>query len=139
MPSWSVSAWSGLGIRGQLSQTSPTRSPSTSSCPTLDVEGQLSWASHTPSPSVSWTVWTQPDPGSHESSVHGSPSSQFVGPPGTHEPPPQASPLEQASPSEQGPVLSVKTQPRTGSHVSSVQTLPSSQTRGAPGAQAPAP
>ena len=66
-----------------------------------------------------------------------SPSSQLSGGPPTHTPPEQASPVVQALPSLQRSLLLVKTQPVAGLHVSVVQTLPSSQTGGAPPTQDP--
>jgi hypothetical protein len=67
----------------------------------------------------------QPTAGSHESVVHGFPSSQLsVGPP-THVPPEHASPVVQAFPSLQELLLFTCLQPAVGSHESVVQTLPS--------------
>src|SRR5262249_18274385 len=64
--------------------------------------------------------------------VQSLPSSQFVGPPGWHEPPPQMSPVVHGLLSVQGAVLFVKVQPCEGdTHVSSVQPLLSLQTKGA--------
>src|SRR5881296_280215 len=52
-PSPSVSDWFGLGTVGQLSQASPKPSPSVSSWLVFGVLGQLSQTSPTPSPSIS--------------------------------------------------------------------------------------
>ena len=81
---------------------------------------------------------TQPRTESHESLVHGLPSSQSSGAPPTHDPPEQVSSIVHASPSSHGSELSVLTHPVAGSHVSSVQMLPSSQSAGAPPTQVPA-
>ncbi|PKN59548.1 MAG: hypothetical protein CVU56_00545, partial [Deltaproteobacteria bacterium HGW-Deltaproteobacteria-14] len=77
-------------------------------------------------------VWTQPIPGSQLSSVHGLPSSQSVAAPLRQAPARQASAVVQGFPSSQLAVLSALTQPRAGSQLSSVQTLPSSQSGAAP-------
>src|SRR6185436_12220926 len=82
-------------------------------------------------------VWTQPAPGSHESSVQTLLSSQPVAEPGLQTPRAQTSPSVQALPSEQGAVLFVWTQPVPGSQESSVQTLLSSQLVAEPGLQTP--
>src|SRR6185436_15067672 len=66
------------------------------------------------------------------SSVHALLSLQSRGPPGWHEPPPQTSPTVHALPSLQGAVFGVYTAPVAGSHVSSVQGLPSSALMGVP-------
>ena len=50
------------------------------------------------------TCW-QPPIGSHESFVHGFPSSQLTAVPGWHVPPPQTSPFVQTLPSLHGAVL----------------------------------
>jgi hypothetical protein len=72
--------------------------------------------------------WTQPLPGSQESSVHGLLSLQFGVPaPGWQLPPPHASPRVQALPSSQGFVLLSWTHPLPGSHASSVHGLLSLQ------------
>jgi hypothetical protein len=77
--------------------------------------------------------FTQPVAGSHESTVHAFPSSQATGEPGWQEPSEQVSPVVQALLSEQEFELSaVNTHPLTGSHVSSVQALPSAQAMGVP-------
>jgi hypothetical protein len=82
---------------------------------------------------------THPVAGSHESIVQHWPSSQLVGPPAWHVPPPQVSPVVQAFPSLHGLVLLVWTQPEDELQVSVVQTLPSSQFGGAPPLQVPPP
>jgi hypothetical protein len=70
--------------------------------------------------------------------VQALPSSQAIAVP-PHAPPPQTSPDVHAFPSSQAIVLFVKTHPVAGLHASSVHTLPSSQTTGVPGWQAPPP
>lgn len=82
-------------------------------------------------------AYTQPRDVSHESSVHTLPSSQLGAGPGTQSPPKQVSFVVQALPSLHGLVLSTCTQPLAGLHESSVQTLPSSQFKAAPGTQLP--
>ena len=72
---------------------------------------------------------TQPDAGSHASSVQTFPSSHASADPGAQAPPEHLSPVVQAFPSSHGTVLLVKTHPDAGSHASSVQTFPSSQMR----------
>jgi hypothetical protein len=67
------------------------------------------------------------------------PSSQFGGAPPTHAPLLQVSFVVHALPSSHGAVLFVFTQPLTGSHESSVHTLPSSQFGGNPPTHAPLP
>ena len=81
--------------------------------------------------------YRQPRSGSQLSSVHTLASSQVSGGPPTHTPPEQESPVVQAFPSLHGLLLFVNTQPVVGLHVSVVQRIPSSQTSGAPPAQAP--
>jgi hypothetical protein len=76
-------------------------------------------------------VWAHPVAGSHESSVHGLPSSQEIGVP-AHTPPLQVSPDVQALPSSQVAALFVNTQPEAGSHESSVHGLLSLHTTAAP-------
>jgi hypothetical protein len=72
-------------------------------------------------------VWTHPDAGLQESSVHGSWSSQSGVPvPGWQLPPLQASPRVQKFPSLHGTVLFEEAQP-ISVHESSVQLLRSSQ------------
>jgi hypothetical protein len=78
------------------------------------------------------SVKTQPDAGSQLSVVHSLLSLQTRAAPPWHVPPPQVSPVVQALPSSQAAVLFVKTQPRTGSHVSVVQGLSSLHTIDAP-------
>src|SRR5205823_12866872 len=65
-------------------------------------------------------------------SVQGLPAKQRSRPGPAQVPSAQASPVVQASPSSQGPVLSVCPQPVRESHVSSVHGLPSSQLSRAP-------
>jgi hypothetical protein len=84
-------------------------------------------------------VKTQPVAGLHVSVVQTLASSQTTGAPALQVPPPQVSPVVQAFPSSQAIVLFVKTQPVTGSQLSVVQTLASSQTTAAPALQVPLP
>jgi hypothetical protein len=84
-------------------------------------------------------VLTHPVAGSQLSSVHELPSSQSGAGPPTQAPLPHVSAVVQASPSSQAAVLFVLTHPVAGSHESSVQILPSSQTGGGPPLQAPPP
>jgi hypothetical protein len=72
-------------------------------------------------------VWTQPVAGSHESSVHGLPSSQFGAAPPTQLPPAQVSFVVQALPSLHETVLLAWTQTPDGLQESSVQGLESLQ------------
>jgi hypothetical protein len=72
-------------------------------------------------------LWTQPEDGSHESSVHGLLSSQLGAGPPLQVPPPQASPAVQALPSLHGAVFGALMQPEFTSHESSVHALLSSQ------------
>jgi glyoxylate utilization-related uncharacterized protein len=74
-------------------------------------------------------VWVQPVAGLQASFVHTLPSLQFGGGPPTHVPPLQVSPSVQALPSLQEAALLVCTQPLTGLQPSSVQPLPSAQSR----------
>ena len=83
------------------------------------------------------SVCMQPVPGMQESSVQGLPSSQLNGDDPAQAPPEQTSPVEQGSPSSQGAALFVWTQPIAVLQESSVQTLPSLQSRAAPPAHAP--
>jgi hypothetical protein len=76
---------------------------------------------------------------SHPSFVQAFPSSQDVGPPGVHVVFTHASPVVQASPSSHGPDLAECVQPFFELHVSSVQTLPSSQFGAGPPLQEPLP
>jgi hypothetical protein len=76
--------------------------------------------------------------GSQLSSVHKLPSSQSGGRPPTQAPALQLSPVVQALPSSQVPETLTLKQPPSRSQLSSVQVLPSSQSSGAPPAQAPA-
>jgi hypothetical protein len=82
-------------------------------------------------------AFTQPVAGTQESVVQILPSLQFGGAPPTQAPPLQVSAVVQAFPSSQAAVLVVFWQPSTGSQVSSVQTLPSSQFSGEPPTQTP--
>ncbi len=84
-----------------------------------------------------WACW-QPRTVSQESSVQTLPSPQSGGAPPTQEPAAQVSTVVQALASSHGAVLLVCWQPRTVSQESSVQTLPSPQSGGAPPTQAPA-
>jgi sorbitol-specific phosphotransferase system component IIA len=86
-------------------------------------------------------VCSHPTAASQLSVVHGLPSLQSRTPaPGRQTPSPQVSPRVHASPSLHGAVLFVWTQPVLGSHESSVQTLPSPQSRTPkPGWQTPSP
>jgi hypothetical protein len=86
-------------------------------------------------------VLTQPELGLQLSVVHTLPSSgQLSAAPLMQAPPLQVSLVVQALLSLQGRLLFVLTQPELGSHVSVVQTLPSSgQLSGGPPRQAPAP
>ena len=79
----------------------------------------------------------QPLAGLQLSSVQPLPSLQMSGAPLTHVPPPQVSLVVHAFPSLQGAVLFVYTQPLAGLQLSSVQSLPSLQTSGAPLTQDP--
>src|SRR5204862_6714367 len=89
--------------------------------------------------SQSTPVWRQPPAtvGSHVSTVHLLPSSQFFAEPPTHAPPLQASVVVQGLPSLQGLVLLVCVQPVAGLQPSVVQTLPSSQLGAAPPTHVP--
>ena len=71
--------------------------------------------------------------------MQGLPSSQGVDLPGLHRPPTQVSAPVQALPSSQDAELATKTQPLSGSQLSSVQTLPSLQTLAGPGKHTPPP
>jgi hypothetical protein len=82
-------------------------------------------------------TWAQPEPGLHESSVHGLLSLQFKAEPGRQDPPEQVSFAVQALPSLQGAELSVWAQPEPGLQESSVQGFPSAQSRGGPPTHAP--
>ena len=74
-------------------------------------------------------TWMHPVGGTHESVVQSDWSSQFVGPPGLHDPPAHVSPEVQGLLSVHGAVLFAKTQPVVGpTQVSVVQTLLSLQT-----------
>ncbi len=83
-------------------------------------------------------AWTQPEATSHESFVHGFPSSQLSGGPPTQAPCAQASPVVQAFPSLHGAVLFAFTHPDAGSHESFVHAFPSLQFGAAPPTQTPA-
>ncbi len=78
-----------------------------------------------------------PEP-SQASSVHELPSSQLYAVP-PHDPPLHTSANVQALPSLQDAVFGVKVHPVAGLHPSSVQPLPSLQTRGKPGLHTPPP
>lgn len=75
--------------------------------------------------------------GTQLSLVQAFPSLQFVGGPLWHVPPAHVSPVVHALPSSHGALLLAYTQPLAGSQLSSVQTLWSSHSSGAPGAQNP--
>jgi hypothetical protein len=81
---------------------------------------------------------TQPVVVLHESSVHGFPSLQVGGGPGTQAPPAQRSVVVQALPSSHGAVLFVRTQPVDALHVSVVHGFGSLQSSGGPPTQSPA-
>ena len=74
---------------------------------------------------------------SQESAVQLLPSSQFVGGPPWHEPPPHVSFDVQGLSSSHGAVLFVFTHPDAGLQLSVVQTVPSLQSGAGPPAQAP--
>lgn len=82
-------------------------------------------------------VCVQPVAASQLSSVQNSLSSQGSGWPAEQTPLPQASPPVHASPSSQGPLLSVCRQPLCGAQLSVVHALPSSQLSAAPEVQVP--
>jgi hypothetical protein len=82
-------------------------------------------------------TYSQPVAGLQESSVQTLPSLQTGGGPLTQTPAEHVSPVVHAFPSLHGSLLFVNTQPVVGLHVSVVQRIPSSQTSGAPPAQAP--
>ncbi len=82
-------------------------------------------------------VALQPPTASHDSVVHGLPSSQVLGFCGLHTPPEQASPSVQLLLSEQGAVLATNVQPLPGAQLSSVHGLPSEHARVPPAAQLP--
>jgi hypothetical protein len=93
-----------------------------------------------PLPSVHGAVLftcAQPVAGLHESSVQTFPSSQFGGVPPTQFPPEHVSPVVQALPSLHGAALFAYVHPVAGLQESSVQTLESSQSSGAPPTHAP--
>ncbi len=79
----------------------------------------------------------QPDPLAHASVVHGLPSSQPNGSPGTQLLLTQTSFVVHALPSEQVAEFASDTQPEPTTQLSSVQGLPSLQTVGAPPTHAP--
>jgi len=99
------------------------------------VPEHTSWTSHTPLAARHWfpglpaTLW-HPAAGAHVSTVQGLLSSQFGAAPPAQLPAWQRSFSVQALPSVQFTVLLLNTQPFAGLHVSSVHTLPSTQTRG---------
>jgi hypothetical protein len=82
-------------------------------------------------------VWVQATLGSHESVVHGLPSSHGGGTPGTQLPPWHLSSLLQALPSSHGPVVALNWQPSLASQLSAVHGLPSWQVSAGPAAQLP--
>jgi len=82
-------------------------------------------------------VWVQPVAGLQASVVQTFPSSQLGGGPPRHEPPEQASLVVQAFPSLQGRVFGMCWHSESGSQVSSVHRLPSSQLGGAPPTHSP--
>src|SRR5262245_66692831 len=84
-------------------------------------------------------MFTQPGPGSQESSVQTFPSLQSGGAPPWQLPPPQVSFVVQALPSLHGAVLFVLTHPMMGSQDSSVQGLPSLQFGAGPPLHVPPP
>src|SRR5262245_60679493 len=106
--------------RGRAPCTTPTQTPASQVSPA--VHGIPS--SH----GRVLLVWMAPVYGSHESVVHGLPSSMFSGPPGWQEPPPQVSPTVQALLSLHGTVLFAFTHRSVSVlHESVVQRLLSSQ------------
>jgi hypothetical protein len=118
----------------------------------LSLQSTVRLPAHTPLAHVSFAVqklpssqdavlfvWTHPVAGSQESSVQGLLSLQSVAGPPAHAPLAQVSPVVQALPSSQNAVLFVLTQPVTGSQLSSVHTLASSQLGAEPPMQAPPP
>jgi hypothetical protein len=119
-------------------------SPSLQDAVLLDVtqplaESQLSSVQALPSSQATLlSAKEHPLAGSQLSSVHKLPSSQSGGRPPTQVPALQLSPVVQALPSSQAPATLTLKQPPPRSQLSSVQTLPSSQSGGAPPAQAPA-
>jgi len=129
-PAWSCHTQPDAGSQRSLVQGLPS-SQSRDPAPTHAPPAQVSVTVHAfwSSQDAALNVWTQPVAGSHESSVHGFPSSQSSGGPGAQAPPAHASPTVHASPSSQSAVLGALTQPLAGSHESSVHGFPSSQSR----------
>jgi hypothetical protein len=86
-----------------------------------------------------WGENTHPVLGRQLVATHGASLPQFSGAPAAQAPATHVSPTVQALPSEQAVegAAGAKTQPVAGLHESTVQTLPSAQLTGAPGAQAP--
>ena len=82
-------------------------------------------------------TYAHPVAGSQLSSVHTFPSSQLGAAPPTQAPLEQVSPAVHASPSLHGAVLFTWAQPVAGSQLSSVHTLPSSQSGAGPPTQIP--
>jgi hypothetical protein len=118
----------------------------------LSLQSTVRLPAHTPLAHVSFAVqklpsshvavlfvWTQPVAGSQESSVQGLLSLQSVAGPPAQAPLAHVSPVVHALPSSHVAVLFVLTQPVTGSQLSSVHTLASSQLGAGPPIQAPPP
>src|SRR5207253_2313483 len=80
-----------------------------------------------PQHALSSSAYWQPATESHESLVHGLPSSQSRRGPPVHDPPEQASPVVQAFPSSHGFALLVCPQPLSELQESFVHALPSLQ------------
>jgi hypothetical protein len=89
-----------------------------------------------PAPHVSIGVCVQP-PAAQPSTVHPTWSSQSIGAPGAHVPPPHASPTVHPLPSEQADPLFTCTQPWIASHASSVHGFASSHIGALPPVHAP--
>ena len=109
----------------------------------VSAPSQTSWTSQTPfavrqGAPLFPAGATQPFVGSQLSAVHGLPSLHASAGPPAHAPPAQVSFVVQAFTSSHGAVLFVNTHPVAGTHVSSVQTLPSLQGSAAPPLQTPA-
>jgi hypothetical protein len=123
---------------GQLAMVSP---PSHAPLPQHGPQsaGQLVQVSpplHVPSPQHPGAMTkTQPTAGSHESSVHGSPSLHATAAPGWHVPPTHRSPLVHALPSLHGFEFGVFVQPCAGTQASVVHRFASLQSGGGPPTQ----